>query len=395
MSICPVCGSENNIDIFKIDGQPRYALQRHTSRESALECKKEDVHFVFCVNCQFTYNQKFDADVMDYQEDIDTSRRYSEYFNNYIVSVCKDVDEVFSVAGKRVVEIGCGDGQFLIELRKLFICEAWGFDPSLIRSDKVPHFKDIRFLPDYYNSDYLNKNPDLIVLRHILEHIANPKEFLTSIIPNRENHPVGIYVEIPSWEWIVDNDQVMMFSNDHCSYYSENSLKLVLGLCGFKCEKVSTTFENEYLQYFGSKDPVDHAYESRKNDREDHVNEYPGADLTNRTKAFIERMGKIIGRFKLYFSEISSDAVLWGAGGKGTVLLPTLGISYKQMPFVVDSNPNKHDTYIPVTGQQIIAPGQLKSLKPRYVLITNPSYYKEIASQLDSLGVCAQIITIK
>ena len=65
------------------------------------------------------------------------------------------------------------------------------------------------------------------------------------------------------------------------------------------------------------------------------------------------------------------------------------------MPFIVDSNPNKHNTYIPMTGQQIISPDRLKSVKPRYVLITNSSYYEEIASQLDSLGVKAEIITIK
>ncbi|GAH10904.1 unnamed protein product, partial [marine sediment metagenome] len=64
---------------------------------------------------------------MDYKEDIETSRKCSEYFNNYIISVCKQVNEIFSISNKRIVEIGCGDGQFLIELRKLFVYEGWGF----------------------------------------------------------------------------------------------------------------------------------------------------------------------------------------------------------------------------------------------------------------------------
>ena len=78
MSLCPVCGSENNIDVFRNEGQPRYALQRHTSRQSAIQCKKENVHFVFCDNCQFAYNKSFNLSVMDYQEDIETSRKCSE-----------------------------------------------------------------------------------------------------------------------------------------------------------------------------------------------------------------------------------------------------------------------------------------------------------------------------
>ena len=395
MSLCPVCGSENNIDVFRKKGQPRYALQRHTNRQSALQCKKENVHFIFCANCQFAYNQNFDPSVMDYQEDIETSRKCSEYFNNYIISVCRQVNEVFSVRGKKIVEIGCGDGQFLIELRKLFVYEGWGFDPSLLRINKIPRYKDIRFLPDYYNSDYLNRKPDLIVLRHILEHITDPKEFLTPIVQKEQAHPLGIYVEVPSWEWIVDNDQVIMFSNDHCSYYSKNSLDLALSICGFKCEKICVTFEDEYLQYFGKKNSLNDTLELQKKYGAEQLNEYTGADLNSKTKAFINRIPKVLDRFKSFFNETSNDAVLWGAGGKGTILLPTLGISYKQMPFVVDSNPNKHNTYIPVTGQKVIPPDNLKFIRPRYVLITNSSYYREIESQLDSLEVKAQIIIIK
>ena len=272
--------------------------------------------------------------------------------------------------------------------------EGWGFDPSLIKSKKVHHCEGIRFIPDYYSSDYLNKKPDLIVLRHILEHLADPRDFLTPIC-NQKLHPSGIYVEVPDWEWIVDNDQIMMFSNDHCSYYSKNSLELAMSLFGFKRKKICLTFEDEYLQYFGKKKALNETPEFQKYNRAEHLNENSDTDLNNKTKSFIRRIPKVLDRFKSYFSETPNDTVLWGAAGKGTILLSTLGICYKQLPFVVDSNSNKHDTYIPVTGQQIISPDHLKIIRPRYVLITNPSYYREIASQLDSLGVKAQIVTIK
>ena len=97
MNFCPVCGSENNIDVFKESERPKYALQRHTSRQSALQCEKETVCFVYCVDCQFAYNKIFHPSIMDYKEEIETSRSCSEFFNNYIISVCKQVDEVFSV----------------------------------------------------------------------------------------------------------------------------------------------------------------------------------------------------------------------------------------------------------------------------------------------------------
>lgn len=394
MSLCPVCGSNNNLDVFKKKGQPRYALQRHTDRQSALKCKKENVHFVYCINCQFAYNKDFDPSKMNYKEDIDASRRYSKYFNDYLVSVCKQINEVFSVRGKRVVEVGCGDGQFLIELRKLFTYKGWGFDPSLIKSGNVPHYKDIKFLSDYYNNKYFNDDPDLIVLRHIVEHIADPKGFLASIISAQGTHPLGIYIEVPSWEWAVAHDQIMMFANDHCSYYSKNSLNLALNLCGFRCERINASFANEYLQYFGEKNSKD-AFNFAIKDKTRHLKEYSGRNLNDKTISFIKRIPKILDRFNSYFADTSGNAVLWGAAGKGTMLLSTLGISYKQLPFVVDSNPNRHNTYIPVTGQQVIPPARLRLIQPRYVLITNPNYYREIASQLASLGIKARIITVE
>lgn len=395
MSICPVCGCENNIDVFRAEGRPRYALQRHTCREAAIECEKENVHFVFCGDCQFTYNKIFRPWVMDYRQDIDASRVYSGYFNDYIKSVCEQINEVYPVGGKVIVEIGCGDGQFLIELRKLFAFEGWGFDPSLVRSKRLPTYKDLRFISDYYKRDYLKKKPQLFVLRHILEHIADAREFLGAIIQGEKLEPSSIYVEVPDWEWIVDNDQVMMFSNDHCSYYSKNSLELLLSLSGFKCQKMSVTFADEYLQYFGREVSNYEVHESIQCSRDRDLGSSSNKNLTEKTKLFIGRIPEVLERFRSYFSETGNEAVLWGASGKGTILLATLGIHYDQMPFVVDSNPNKRNTYVPVTGQRVIAPEELKVIQPRYVLITNPSYYAEIASKLDSLGLKAQIIGLK
>ena len=302
MNFCPVCGSENSIEVFKESERPKYALQIHTSRQSALQCEKVTVCFVYCLDCQFAYNKNFHPMVMDYKEEIETSRSCSEYFNNYIISVCKQVNEVFSVKDNIIVEIGCGDGQFLIELRKLFSYKGWGFDPSLVKSDKLPSYKDLTFVPDYYKDDCLDKKPDLIVLRHILEHISNAKQFLNTVISDKKGYSPSIYVEVPAWEWIVDNDQIMMFSNDHCSYYSKNSLELALTLCGFKCEKTCLTFADEYLQYFGKKNSLVDTSKISKSDQVE-SSEHFGTDLNSRTKSFIKRMPKVLDRFESYFLE--------------------------------------------------------------------------------------------
>jgi len=394
---CPVCGSTglaDFVDVAKMTGQPRYALQRHLSRAEAMDCLKEDVHFVFCRKCTFTFNRNFNPEVMDYEEDIDTSRGHSDYFNRYIQNVCEQVDEAFSISGKNVVEIGCGDGQFLIELRKLARFSGWGFDPSMAKSTSPPSCEDVVFTPTTFQGSTSAIRVDVVVLRHVLEHIADGKGFLSGVLPPPDKETLQIYVEVPSWDWIIDNDQVMMFSNDHCSYYSEKSLRLMLSRCGFECQKVTVAFEDEYLQYFGQRSGL----QSGESDAEQATPLETGAEsssLEAKTIAFVDRMQSTLQRFRSLFDEVEGRVVLWGAGGKGTVLLPTLGISHEQMPFVIDSNPNKHGTFIPVSGQEVVSPSQLPSIRPDYVLITNPSYRQEIVESLSALGVAAEVVTVQ
>jgi hypothetical protein len=390
-----MCKSEDTIAVFKKSGQPRYSLERHFSRESALNAKRENVDFYFCLGCQFLFNKIFNHSLMNYLVDFECSRKFSDYFNNYLLSVCQDINEVFSVEGKTVVEIGCGDGHFLMKLRDLFKFEGWGFEPSLIQSKKELSYKDLKFIGGYYGRDYLNKRPDLLILRHILEHLGNLVGFFEEVVMRQGVSPLAIYVEVPAMEWVVGNDQVVAFSNDHCNYFSKNSLELLFESFGYLRKRLSFSFKNEYLQYFGANSKLNKTIQCPNEDGNSRDNCAYRENLISQAVSFAKRIPDILERLRTYFFIAPQDTVLWGAGGKGTLLLNTLDITYEQFPFVVDSNPNRHNTYIPVTGQQVISPNHLKNIQPEYVLITNPSYYDEIALQLVQLGVKAKIKIVK
>lgn len=220
-----------------------------------------------------------------------------------------------------------------------------------------------------------------------MEHIASAKTFLPPIVDGPHGLPSWIYVEVPDWGWIVENDQIMMFSNDHCSYYSKKSLERAMASCGFHVDRIQVTFDREYLQYFGRGDSQGSASAAGSST--------DGDCMLERTKDFAARIPRVLERFKGYFTLGSGQSVLWGAGGKGTVLLSTLGVGHEDLPFVVDSNPNRHHTFVPVTGQEVIAPEALREIRPRFVLITNPGYRREIAGQLAALGVDAEIVQLQ
>ena len=72
------------------------------------------------------------------------------------------------------------------------------------------------------------------------------------------------------------------------------------------------------------------------------------------------------------------------AGSRGVQFL-TFADADKRLAAVVDVNPRKWGRYLPVTAHRVDAPEKLTELRPEAVIITNPSYQKEIAEALRDL----------
>ena len=64
------------------------------------------------------------------------------------------------------------------------------------------------------------------------------------------------------------------------------------------------------------------------------------------------------------------------------------------IPFVVDINPHKHGTFLPGTGQEIVAPRKLIEYQPEVVIAMNPVYRKEIQADLYKMGVRAELLCL-
>lgn len=374
---CPVCDSKNLSVIYQKNRMPIYNLEKHYNRRDAINAKAGAVKFCLCHNCIFVFNSSFDPSLINYSIEYESSRSYSKYFRNYLNKVCTDLNNVFEVNGKTIVEVGCGDGAFLQTLQKKYKFSGYGFDPSINQNKINGDNQNITFINDYYNS-YLNYAPDIVVIRHVIEHVHNPKKFFESVLPK-----TSIYIEVPAWEWIIDNNQINVFSYEHCSYYSKYSIEYALSLYNFSAKKISFTFKNEYLQFFGVHTRMNVGMKTR-----------PCKELLKKSYAFQRKILVLSIKLKKALKNIMGNSVLWGAAGKGTTLLNMLDISYKQIEYVIDSNPARSNTYIPLTGQQVVNPDFLKSLKPKYILITNFNYYPEIKSKIEKLNLSSRIVPL-
>ena len=83
--------------------------------------------------------------------------------------------------------------------------------------------------------------------------------------------------------------------------------------------------------------------------------------------------------------------MIWGGGSKGVAFLTTLGLE-EEVEYVVDVNPYKQGMFMPGTGHEVVGPDFLRSYRPELVVAMNPVYLGEIAGELSSLGVEAELV---
>lgn len=80
---------------------------------------------------------------------------------------------------------------------------------------------------------------------------------------------------------------------------------------------------------------------------------------------------------------IGKNDIIWGVGGKGVMLLNLLRLDYLTMPKVIDVNTNLNHKYIPITGNQIVAPSEIDFRDVDTVHVSNILYLEEITSNLE------------
>ncbi|MDQ6981970.1 MAG: phosphotransferase, partial [Mariprofundus sp.] len=93
----------------------------------------------------------------------------------------------------------------------------------------------LHFYNDYYSSSYKNIRADIVVCRHVLEHVPNPIEFLESLreIPSW-NHDTVVYFEVPNGMYSFADLGIWDFIYEHISYFCGTSLRACFERAGLR-----------------------------------------------------------------------------------------------------------------------------------------------------------------
>jgi SAM-dependent methyltransferase len=385
---CPSCAKAEPRIFYEVADVPVHDARLVSSYEEAVRCPKGDIQLAFCVGCGFIWNIAFDPALVEYMDDYEATQAFSPTFNAFHRKLARYLVDLYGLAGKSVIEVGCGEGEFLLLLKELGVRQATGFDPVARGLLDVP--ADVTVVKDWYSEKYAGLRSDLVLSKMVMEHIPDAGRFLRMLRRSLEGRTnVAVFAMIPEVTRILKLRAFWDIYYEHCTYYSPGSLARAFRSAGFDTTSLSTEFGDQYVAISavpgeGAGAPL--------------AEEETPAQLARMVDDFADHIDLLHLRWREWVrSQRDSNrrVVLWGGGSKAVAFLTTLGLSPEDMELVVDINPRRAGTYVSGTGQRIVEPEFLRRCRPDAVVIMNPNYRGEIAAQLECMGLAPQLLSVE
>jgi SAM-dependent methyltransferase len=381
--VCPSCGAPAERPFYEVDRFPVHQVKLVPTRAQALNCARGDIRMCFCASCGFVWNRAFDPARMRYEDDYESTQAASPTFNAFHERLARDLIERFDLHGKRVVELGCGQGEFITMLAELGGNEGYGFD-RVIRHPGTTG--KVTLIKDLYADPYRGLAPDFVCSKMTLEHVHDVATFLRSLRRTIGDRPESVIVfMIPELTRILNLRAFWDIYYEHCSYFSPGSLARLFRSCGFEVLAVELDYDDQYI-----------LLEARVGSGEPLPQEEPVERIARDVEEFERRCAEVLAGWRERLAAQRRDGrrvALWGSGSKAVSFLTTLAVA-DEVETVVDINPRKHGKFMPGTGHEVFAPEDLRARPPDLVIAMNPVYLEEIGAMLSSFGLSPELTAL-
>lgn len=375
MNTCPVCETILPPPFLERRAIPVHQNLVMRSADAARAASRGDLTLAHCPCCDFVTNTSFRHDLVEYGEHYDNNQVCSPTFEGYVDSLVDDLGTQVS-RNQQVIEVGCGNGYFLRKLVTRTGCSGLGFDPSY-RGPEQGAGGRLRFVTDYYGPRYAEVAADVVVSRHVIEHVGDPITLLRSVRSALRLSPGALVAfETPAVEWILDGGVYHDFFYEHCSYFSHRSLPVAFALAGFDAVSTKRVFGDQYLWVEAivtdaSERPVG--------------NGSLGPDIS----AYVATEAKRLAAAGQMIDELATagGVAVWGAGAKGVTFLNLIDPDGTKIGCAVDINPNKQGSFVPGTGHPIVDVARLAEVGIRHVVLMNPNYLEEARAMVRVLDI--------
>lgn len=387
---CPACGAQPLNIFYSLDRIPVHSVRMLWSRDDARNIPVGKLSLAHCPSCGFISNIAFNPDLQDYSAEYESTQAYSPTFNSFANRLARQLVDRYDLHNKKVIEIGCGQGEFISLLCEIGNNTGIGYDPAFDPSRSLlKNPKSVQIIPDYYSEKYSDIPADFVCCKMTLEHIPQVHQFINTVRRSIGDQPdTTVFFQVPDVARVLKETAFWDIYYEHCSYFSLGSLARLFRSQGFDVRDLWRDYDDQYIMIDAR--PASHPT-SPDLPQEDDLDA-----IEQLVRDFSEKLPLSLAQWKNTIQETvqkNQKVVLWGSGSKGVAFLTTLDLC-DEIQYTVDINPNKHGTYMAGTGQQIVSPEFLRDYRPDLVILMNPIYYQEIHQHLSQMGLTPRIISV-
>ena len=263
--------------------------------------------------------------------------------------------EAQSLRGRKILEIGCGGGEYLSILEKSGV-DAYGveYSPSAVERCVNNGLKVTTGFVDGPGAIVKGGPFDAFLILNFLEHLPDQCATLRGIFNNLTADGIGL-IEVPNFDMIVRKKLFSEFTADHLFYFTRNTLTTTLSRNGFDILECSEEWHGYILSAI-----------VRKRSRLDL------SELQDCQTHLIAELSEYVHRFN------DKRVAIWGAGHQAFALMSMMDVT-QRIRYVVDSAPFKQGKFTPATHLPIVAPSTLESDPVDAVIVMAASYSDEVA----------------
>jgi SAM-dependent methyltransferase len=290
------------------------------------------------------------------------------------------IDKLIRLHGsnpRSFLDVGCGEGDFLGEVAKV-VSHCVGIEPSEVLAERA-RLKGLNVINGYVSSDLspTAETFDLFACKQVFEHLMNPVDAMLGIRRMLAPNAVGV-IDVPNGFRALREGRFFEFFPDHVSYYSVNSMVGLATRCGFNVLECGPVFDDaDYLELWVRNEVAPQSYLGLLVEKRSTIVREVGRALQDRTDR-----GMHVG--------------IWGAGAKGTCMIPLLPREVlERIDGVIDSDPYKHGRYVPDTPLQVMAPSDERARRLDCIFISNLLFVREVTDHIKAhLPRCREVLSL-
>lgn len=356
MKRCIACGAPLwETPLLTLDNMPASA-QHLPDAQGVKEDRGLTLDLCQCMGCGLV---QFDCEPVDYYRDVIRAGGFSKTMVELRRYQYKHLIESYHLEGKKFIEVGCGQGEFLKVLSE-FPVEVHGIehDPHLVELARAQGLDVTEGFTETEDTRFAGGLYDVFLSFNFLEHQPDPGTMLQAIYRNLEDDAMGL-ITVPSFEYIMDHNSYYELIRDHLAYYTFETLTPLLERNGFLVEECEV-INRDTLSVI--------------------VKKRPQMDTENLLECYVNLKREMESYMK-YLDAWDKKVAVWGASHQGFTLASTTKLG-ERARYIIDSAPFKQGKFAPASHLPIVGPDHFHEHPVDAIIITAPGYTDEIAASI-------------